>query len=235
MDKSTWYRIHIQGHLDAQWADWFEHMTLIQNTGGTTTLEGPVADQPALYGLLDKLRDLGMQLISVQRRGTDMDMGDIDQLQREKEFITHWLSDLLATMAEELDRGTQLRLIEGCGRGCFYRFSFKQEIAQEGQGNLDRLLAAYRRNFEAWREGDRVHIRYGEVSPGCYCPAARAIPPRPDDLHCECTRTTHQTIFETALGHPVRMEILESVRRGGRTCHFVAHVGDSTDEANTGS
>jgi hypothetical protein len=229
MDKSTWYRIHIQGHLDAQWADWFEHMTLIQNTGGTTTLEGPVADQPALYGLLDKLRDLGMQLISVQRKGAGMEMGEIEQLKREKEFITHWLGDLLATMAAELSRETQLRLIEGCGRGCFNRFSFKQEIAQEGQGNLDRLLAAYRRNFEAWREGKLVHIRYGEVSPGCYCPAAKPFPAGADDLHCECTRTTHQTIFETALGRPFEVNIVETVRRGGKTCHFVVELYEDED------
>lgn len=64
--KPDEYRIHIQGHLDPQWSDWFEHMTLTHNADGTTTLTGPVVDQAALYGLLDKLRDLGVQLISVQ-------------------------------------------------------------------------------------------------------------------------------------------------------------------------
>ncbi len=64
--KPDEYRIHIQGHLDPQWSDWFEYMALIHNADGTTTLTGPVVDQAALYGLLDKLRDLGVQLISVQ-------------------------------------------------------------------------------------------------------------------------------------------------------------------------
>lgn len=64
--KPDEYRIHIQGHLDPQWSDWFEHMTLTHNADGTTTLTGLVVDQAALYGLLDKLRDLGVQLISVQ-------------------------------------------------------------------------------------------------------------------------------------------------------------------------
>jgi len=154
-----------------------------------------------------------------------MTVREIERLQMEKDFIANWLNDLLATMAVELDRETQVKLIEGCGRGCYDRFSFKQDIAHAGQGDLAKLIEAYRRTFEIWREGDEVHIRYGEVSPGCYCPAARAIPIMSNDLHCECTRATHQMIFETALGHPVHIEILETVRRGGKTCHFMVQVG----------
>jgi hypothetical protein len=66
MGKPDWYHIHIQGHLDSQWADYFEAMTLTHNPDGTTILAGPVVDSTALYGLLDKLRDLGLRLISVQ-------------------------------------------------------------------------------------------------------------------------------------------------------------------------
>ncbi len=146
------------------------------------------------------------------------------RLQQEKEFIQNWLSDLLEAMETELDRDVRIRLIEACGQGCFRRFAFKQDIARQGQGSLENLMAAYRQNFEIWREGDFVHIRYGETSPGCYCPAARFRPAGADDLHCECTRMTHQTIFETALGRPFRVEVAESVRRGGTTCHFVVHL-----------
>jgi len=84
---------------------------------------------------------------------------------------------------------------------------------------------AYQVNFEAWRENDLLHIRYGKVSKGCYCPAARHRPPQAGDLHCECTRATHQAVCETALGRPLHVNILETVRRGGQTCHFVVHVG----------
>jgi hypothetical protein len=146
------------------------------------------------------------------------------QLQREKEFIQNWLSDLLQTMDAELDRGTQAKLMEGCGRGCFNRYQFKQDIARQGKDNLENLLEAYKKNFEVWREGELVHIRYGEVSNRCYCPAANYRPARPNDIHCECTRTTHQTIFETALGRPFKVDIAESLRRGGKTCHFVVHL-----------
>jgi hypothetical protein len=143
----------------------------------------------------------------------------------EKQFVGGWLNDLLDTMATQLDEKTRVRLIEGCGRGCFTRHQFKKDIAEAGKGDVDKLLAAYKRNFEVWREGkDLVHVRYGAVSSGCYCPVARLVPPKAGDLHCECTRTTHQTIFETALGRPIQVDVVESLRRGGRTCHFVAHL-----------
>lgn len=144
------------------------------------------------------------------------------QLLQEKEFIQNWLSDLLSTIETELDEPARVKLMAGCGRGCFNRHTFKSDIAVKGKGDLNKLLEAYKTNFEVWQEGNTVHVRYGEVSQGCYCPAARFRPARPNDLHCECTRATHQTIFETALGRPVEVKILESVRRGNKTCHFLA-------------
>jgi len=146
------------------------------------------------------------------------------QTQFEKEFVQNWLSDLLDTMDTVLDRETQVKLMEGCGRGCFRRFKLKQDIAQQGKGDLQKLIEAYKKNYEIWQEGNLVHIRYGEVSNRCYCPAANYRPAKPRDVHCECTRATHQTIFETALGRPIKVEIAETLRRGGKTCHFLVHL-----------
>jgi hypothetical protein len=61
------YQIKIKGHLDSQWTDWFEGMTITLEDNGDTLLTGPVVDQAALHGLLKKVRDLGMPLISVVR------------------------------------------------------------------------------------------------------------------------------------------------------------------------
>ena len=155
-------------------------------------------------------------------------MGQTDpifQVQREKQFIVNWLTDLLDTIDTELDEETKVKLIAGCGRGCFLRHQFKQDIANQGKGNLQKLIEAYKHNFEVWQEGNQVHIRYGAVSEYCYCPVAQALPPKPRDLHCECTRATHQTIFETALERSFKVEIVESLRRGGNTCHFVVSLG----------
>lgn len=61
------YEIRILGHLDNRWADWFEGMRITLEDNGETQLSGLVADQSALYGLLRKVRDLGMPLVSVNR------------------------------------------------------------------------------------------------------------------------------------------------------------------------
>ena len=59
------YQIKIKSHLGSDWADWFEGLTITLEDNGQTLLTGPVVDQAALYGLLKKVRDLGMSLVSV--------------------------------------------------------------------------------------------------------------------------------------------------------------------------
>jgi hypothetical protein len=59
------YQIRIKGHLGREWTDWFEGLTITLEEDGDTLLTGPVVDQAALYGLLKKVRDLGMPLVSV--------------------------------------------------------------------------------------------------------------------------------------------------------------------------
>ncbi|MCB0228314.1 MAG: hypothetical protein H6647_15425 [Anaerolineales bacterium] len=64
---TDYFEIRLKGHLDTRWASWFEGMTIILTEEGDTVLAGPVADQAALHGLLKKVRDLGLLLISVNR------------------------------------------------------------------------------------------------------------------------------------------------------------------------
>ncbi|GAP13580.1 hypothetical protein LARV_01335 [Longilinea arvoryzae] len=59
------YEIRLKGHLDSQWKDWFSGLTITLEENGTTLLSGPLADQAALHGLLKKVRDLGMPLVSI--------------------------------------------------------------------------------------------------------------------------------------------------------------------------
>ena len=59
------YQIRIKGHLDPRWSEWFGGLTIRLEDNGDSLLTGPVVDQAALHGLLRKVRDLGMQLISV--------------------------------------------------------------------------------------------------------------------------------------------------------------------------
>ena len=61
------YEIKVEGHLGRQWTEWFGDMTITLKDNGDTLLTGPVIDQAALYGLLKKVHDLGMPLLSVNR------------------------------------------------------------------------------------------------------------------------------------------------------------------------
>jgi hypothetical protein len=64
-DRPGRYEIRLKGHLDTRWAAWFDGLTVTHDSDGTTVIGGPVADQAALHGLLQKTRDLGLPLISV--------------------------------------------------------------------------------------------------------------------------------------------------------------------------
>jgi hypothetical protein len=65
------YEIRLKGHLDSRWAAWFDGLSLTNESDGTTVIHGPVADQAALYGLLQKVRDLGLPLVSVTQLQPD--------------------------------------------------------------------------------------------------------------------------------------------------------------------
>ncbi len=64
-DQPGLYQIRIKGHLGQQWTEWFEGLTITWEENGDTLLTGPVLDQAALHGILKKVRDLGMPLLSV--------------------------------------------------------------------------------------------------------------------------------------------------------------------------
>jgi hypothetical protein len=69
------YEIRINGHLDDRWADWFDGLTITLEDDGDTLINGPVIDQAALHGLLKKVRDLGLPLVSV----SPVEPGQADQ------------------------------------------------------------------------------------------------------------------------------------------------------------
>ena len=84
------YAIRLKGRLDARWAAWFDGLSLTHEGDGTTVLQGPVVDQAALHGLLQRVRDLGLPLVSVIQVGPEQADGpdgnaDIDHTRSNKE------------------------------------------------------------------------------------------------------------------------------------------------------
>ena len=65
--QPTIYQIRLQGHLSDQWTDWFEGLSITLEENEETLLTGPLVDQAALHGLLKKVRDLGLPLVSIHR------------------------------------------------------------------------------------------------------------------------------------------------------------------------
>jgi hypothetical protein len=77
--QPTVYQISLKGHLSHQWTEWFAGLTITLEEDGNTLLTGPVVDQAALHGLLKKVRDLGMPLLSVKPvlDTNDQEKGDL--------------------------------------------------------------------------------------------------------------------------------------------------------------
>jgi len=75
------YQIRLKGHLGRQWMNWFDELTVTLEEDGNTLLSGPVVDQSALHGILKKIRDLGMPLLSVNvvdsNQGTQADTDQV--------------------------------------------------------------------------------------------------------------------------------------------------------------
>jgi hypothetical protein len=69
--RAVRYEIRVEGMLDEHWSAWFDGMQIISECRGETAIAGPVTDQAALHGLLAKVRDLGLPLISVHRVGSE--------------------------------------------------------------------------------------------------------------------------------------------------------------------
>ena len=91
------YEVRVQGHLDARWADWIEGLAFTREADGTTTLRGPPVDQAALHGLLARIRDLGLPLVSLRRVCTDRDASDASDASQDTEDSEEGRTSMNAT------------------------------------------------------------------------------------------------------------------------------------------
>ena len=140
------YEIRIAGHLDARWADWFDGMSITLEEHGTTLLSGPVPDQPALYGLLRKVRDLGLPLVSVNQITVTMSQ----QILNKKRGNIKMNTNNMTTEMEDI------------------KISLKLKLATLWTSFM--LLYIYVDYFHLYMPGSIEDILVGKVFPFC-CPA----------------------------------------------------------------
>ncbi len=136
-----------------------------------------------------------------------------------KTKMGHWISDLVDSAKTRKERDEMARLLESCGRTC-YRREMTSHVP-DVKGDMDALLAQLQKMMGAEnvrRDGRVVHIRYPMKS--CICPVARAVPVKDEDLFCHCSCGWLQEAFRAVDGRLVRVECLESYRRGGKACRF---------------
>jgi len=107
------YEIRIAGHLSLQWMDWFKGLTVTLEDDGNTLLSGPVADQAALHGLLKKVRDLGMPLVSVnqvqssktrpyQSKQGELKMNSIKKIDTKTLLSTLWIVVMINMLKSDI-------------------------------------------------------------------------------------------------------------------------------------
>jgi len=135
----------------------------------------------------------------------------------QKKITERWVQNLVASMDAHLDEQTKTALMESCGRACARGGAINS--AKTCQGNADRLVTTLENSIgkgHARRDGDVVHVVY----PKRLCHLVAKGPPALPDTYCLCSRGWLKEMFETVLGEPVEVELLDSVKRGADQCSF---------------
>ncbi|MDH4209773.1 MAG: DUF6144 family protein, partial [Anaerolineae bacterium] len=147
--------------------------------------------------------------------------GDLDQIDH-KEFTHRWVKNLIDSIDAHLDEETKIRLMESCGRACAR--GGPVHVAKACQGNLDNWLAILRKwhggEEYVQRDGDIVHV----ICTECLCALVKDGPASLPDTYCYCSRGWMKEVFETVVGKPVDVDLIESVKRGGQMCQFTIQL-----------
>lgn len=141
----------------------------------------------------------------------------------ESKFKEQWVVTLMENMEKNLDQSVRLNLMGQCGRACARRGGLFA-TAQSCRGDVAKFvqLAGGRISKDlCYIEGDVIHWGY----PRCFCELVAAGPARLPESYCYCSIGWVEEMFETVSGKPVRVELLQSVKRGARDCRFLVRIG----------
>jgi hypothetical protein len=148
-------------------------------------------------------------------------------------FLHVWIQRMMNSLDENLDAASRTKVMQACGRACF-RGAHGEPGAKAKAGDLDRFLEQLRGYVgpEALRrEGDTIYFNYVKNPRGlrvadgyCLCPIIESEPKTISKTYCACSVGYVKEMFDRVSEKPVRVELLESVRTGGKSCRFAVHV-----------
>jgi hypothetical protein len=136
------------------------------------------------------------------------------------DFSRGWIKRFMENLDQHLDGPRRVRLLETRGRSCARGGAIR--LARECNGDVDKLvaaLAAHRGQENVYRKGNVVRLTYDR----CLCQLVADVP-KISASYCHCSIGWVKEMFETASGRPVRVEALETVKRGGSACRFDIHL-----------
>ena len=158
---------------------------------------------------------------------------------RKLEKAELWIKHLIEHMDEQLDQETKIRLLQACGRSCFTRtFGVADENDPTPEEREKYLQLLKKRGFEIRREGNVITFTFNwgrnHQNPKglimrdgyCMCPQVESGPSDLSPSYCFCSTGYVKESFERALGKPVKVELLDSLKMGGKDCVFKIEVQD---------
>jgi len=140
-----------------------------------------------------------------------------------KKFKEEWVTTLMQNMETQLEPAKRIDLMEACGRACARRngsFLKLAESCQEDVGKLVAKFAEFLGKEENYLQDGVVHLSY----PKCYCELVADGPERLPEVYCHCSEGWIKEIFETAARKKVKVQTLQTVKRGAPSCKFLVTV-----------
>ncbi|MGC9971382.1 MAG: DUF6144 family protein [Bryobacteraceae bacterium] len=148
------------------------------------------------------------------------------------EFSETWVKRFMDVLGQNLDKATLEKIMEANGRACF-QGAHGEPKPNPPADALDKFMARYN-GYEAnavYREGNVIHFKYIgnpqglKVSDGhCLCPLTETVPKGISGMYCQCSAGYVGEMFRGFLGKPVKVELVDSLLRGGKECRFKIYV-----------
>ena len=154
--------------------------------------------------------------------------------EKKVDFAKNWVKRFMNVMDNNLDEKTRKKIMENCGKECFCSAHSEVKWPNQGIETVDKYLrqieALYGKE-NAYREDNKIYFNYIQNPKGlkiedgyCLCPLTEDGPEGLSPTYCFCSTGYVKELFERMMGQTVKVELLESLRRGGKKCRFLIHI-----------